>query len=87
VVQNALLHYLRSLVQGERRDEIIDKVRDSVAVIAGLEEPYRGQVIQSYGSALRLAFACSAAVAFLSFCLLITVRPPRLRATASAKTS
>lgn len=34
------------------REEAIKKVRGSVAAIAQLEEPYKGQVIQSYSAAL-----------------------------------
>lgn len=82
-VQNALLHYLKTFVHGELRDEVIDKVRDSVTVIAQLEEPYREQVILSFGAALRMAFIGTTVAACLSLLLLIPLRLPRLKSTSS----
>ncbi len=80
IVQNALLHYLGVLVKGDLRDEVIERVRESVEAVAKLEQPYREQVIQSYEAALRLTFVFCALVAVVSFLLIVPVKLPRLPA-------
>ncbi|ROT41809.1 MFS general substrate transporter [Sodiomyces alkalinus F11] len=78
VVQNALTVYLQRFVQGPLRDEVIELVRESVEAVARLEQPYRDQVVMSYESALRITFTCCAVLAFISVCLLLPIRLPRL---------
>lgn len=80
IVQNGLMHYLRNLVQGDLRDEVIERVRESVEAVAKLEQPYREQVIQSYEAALRLTFVFCVLIAIVSFLLTLPVKLPRLPA-------
>ncbi|KAL2761164.1 hypothetical protein ACRALDRAFT_2095707 [Sodiomyces alcalophilus JCM 7366] len=78
VVQNALTAYLHRFVQGPHRDEVIERVRESVEAVARLEQPYRDQVVMSYESALRVTFTFCAVLAFIAVCLLLPIRLPRL---------
>ncbi|POR33604.1 Multidrug resistance protein fnx1 [Tolypocladium paradoxum] len=78
IVQNALVHYLNAFVHGDRRDEVIRRVRASVTAVSTLQAPYQEQAIRSYESALRLTFVCCAFVAVVSLLLLIPVKLPRL---------
>lgn len=78
VVQNALVHYLKAFVRGERKDEIMACARASIEVISKLDEPYREQVVRSYEAALRLMFGCSIVVAAVSALLIMPVNLPRL---------
>ncbi|KAK1598218.1 major facilitator superfamily transporter [Colletotrichum navitas] len=78
VVQNALLGYLDKYVQGPEKDEVIRKVRESVESIVKLPELYREQVVMSYEAALRMTFLCCTVIAFLSVCLLVPIKLPRL---------
>lgn len=78
VVQNALVHYLRQLVQGDLRDDVIQHVRRSVEIVAKLQEPYREQVIQSYEATLRLTFICTSVVALISVLLILPIKLVRL---------
>lgn len=80
VVQNALLHYLREMVHGDLRDEVIRSVRRSVEIVPTLEEPYREQVIQSYEATLRLTFLFTTAMAIISFFVLMPIKLIRLPA-------
>lgn len=78
VVQNALVHYLRLYVVGPDSARVVARVRASVEAIAGLEQPYREQVVRSYEAALRLTFACCVVVALASVALILPVKLPRL---------
>ncbi|OBR12572.1 Major facilitator superfamily transporter [Colletotrichum higginsianum IMI 349063] len=78
VVQNALVGYLNEYVQGPDKDEVIRKVRESVESIVKLPELYREQVVMSYEAALRTTFLCCTVIAFLSVCLLVPIKLPRL---------
>ncbi|KAK2010869.1 major facilitator superfamily transporter [Colletotrichum eremochloae] len=78
VVQNALVGYLDKYVRGPEKDEVIRKVRESVESIVKLPELYREQVVMSYEAALRTTFLCCAVIAFLSVCLLVPIKLPRL---------
>ncbi|KAM5348264.1 hypothetical protein ACJ41O_008088 [Fusarium nematophilum] len=78
VVQNALLHYLNEFVQGDRRDEVIRRVRSSVEEILKLEPKYREQVVLSYEAALRLTFVCCTVFALASVLLVAPIKLPRL---------
>ncbi|KAK2034470.1 major facilitator superfamily transporter [Colletotrichum zoysiae] len=78
VVQNALVGYLDEYVQGPEKDEVIRKVRESVESIVKLPELYREQVVLSYEAALRTTFLCCTVIAFLSVCLLVPIKLPRL---------
>ncbi|KAK6220298.1 major facilitator superfamily transporter [Colletotrichum tabaci] len=78
VVQNALVGYLDEYVQGPDKDEVIRKVRESVESIVKLPELYREQVVMSYEAALRTTFLCCTVIAFLSVCLLVPIKLPRL---------
>ncbi|TKW52843.1 Vacuolar membrane amino acid uptake transporter fnx2, partial [Colletotrichum tanaceti] len=78
VVQNALVGYLDEYVQGPDKDEVIRKVRESVESIVKLPDLYREQVVMSYEAALRTTFLCCTVIAFLSVCLLVPIRLPRL---------
>nr|XP_036588501.1 transporter C460.03-like protein 1 [Colletotrichum truncatum]KAF6799874.1 transporter C460.03-like protein 1 [Colletotrichum truncatum] len=78
VVQNALVGYLDEYVRGPDKDEVIRKVRESVEEVVKLPAVYREQVVMSYESALRLTFICCTAIAFVSMCILIPIKLPRL---------
>lgn len=78
IVQNALVHYLNAFIHGDRRDEVIQRVRASVKAVSMLEPPYQEQAIRSYESALRLMFVCCTFIAVVSLLLLIPVKLPRL---------
>ncbi|KAF6801173.1 transporter C460.03-like protein 1 [Colletotrichum sojae] len=78
VVQNALVGYLDGFVKGPERDEVIRRVRESVEEVAKLPAVYRDQVVASYEAALRLTFVCCTVVAFVSVCLLVPIKLPRL---------
>ncbi|KAK1989206.1 major facilitator superfamily transporter [Colletotrichum cereale] len=78
VVQNALVGYLDEYVQGPEKNEVIRKVRESVESIVKLPEMYREQVVMSYEAALRTTFLCCTVIAFLSVCLLVPIKLPRL---------
>ncbi|KZL81709.1 major facilitator superfamily transporter [Colletotrichum incanum] len=80
VVQNALVGYLDEYVQGPDKEEVIRKVRESVESIVKLPELYREQVVTSYEAALRTTFVCCTVIAFLSVCLLVPIKLPRLGA-------
>ncbi|ORY65206.1 major facilitator superfamily domain-containing protein [Pseudomassariella vexata] len=88
VVQNALLVYLDAYVQldpadgrnGEWKKGIIEKVRSSVEVVAGLESNVREQVVLSYEAAIRLTFWCCVGFAVVSVLLIAPVKLPRLGA-------
>ena len=80
ILQNSLWGYLEMYVTGPEADKqrVIATVRRSVEAIAGLEERYREQVVQSYEEALRVTFLCCAALAVVSLGLLVPVKLPRL---------
>ena len=78
IVQNVLMYYLGIYVHGDLRDEVIERVKESVEAVAKLEQPYREQAIQSYEAALRLTFVFCMVVAVVSFCLTAVVKLPRL---------
>ncbi|KAF3357266.1 Peptidyl-prolyl cis-trans isomerase-like 1 [Verticillium dahliae VDG1] len=78
VMQNALVVYLDRHVAGPAKADIIARVRESVETVAALEGPAREQVVLSYEAALRLTFLCCVAVAFVSWCLIVPVKLPRL---------
>ncbi|WYZ45158.1 hypothetical protein EsH8_VIII_000474 [Colletotrichum jinshuiense] len=78
VVQNALVGYLDEYVQGPDKDEVIRKVRESVESVVKLPEMYREQVVMSYEAALRVTFVCCTVIAFVSVCLLVPIKLPRL---------
>ncbi|KAL3427263.1 hypothetical protein PVAG01_00772 [Phlyctema vagabunda] len=78
VLQNALVIYLNQIVSGPDKLKVIEEVRSSVHAIAGLAEPYREQVIDSYAAALRATFILAAGLAIIAFLVLIPVRLPRL---------
>lgn len=78
VVQNVLTVYLHRLVQGPRRDQVIERVRESIEAVASLEQPYREQVVMSYEYTLRVTFTCCTVLAFIAVCLLLPIRLPRL---------
>ncbi|KAG7134073.1 putative transporter like protein [Verticillium longisporum] len=78
VMQNALVVYLDRHVAGPAKADIIARVRESVETVARLEGPAREQVVLSYEAALRLTFLCCVGVAFVSWCLIMPVKLPRL---------
>lgn len=78
ILQNSLIYYLNQLVHGDRRDEVISRVRKSVEEVARLDPYYRQQVILSYEGALRLTFTSCIVLAFISVCTIIPIRLPRL---------
>lgn len=78
IVQNSLLYYLDFFVRGPRREHIMILARKSVQEIAELEQPYLGQVVQSYDAALRLAFGSCAIAAVISGLLVVRIKLPRL---------
>lgn len=79
VVQNALRINLDRMVVGPDREDVIDKVRKSVAAISGLEEPYKTQVIGAYAQSLRAAFILTAVCAALAFCVVVPLKMPMLK--------
>ncbi|KAM0275695.1 hypothetical protein ACHAQH_007492 [Verticillium albo-atrum] len=78
VMQNALVVYLDRYVTGPGKADIIARVRESVETVAKLEGAAREQVVLSYEAALRLTFLCCVGVAFVSWCLIMPVKMPRL---------
>ncbi len=78
VVQNALFYYLEEFVRGPDKENIIEKVRESVESIRKLPQPYREQVIMSYEMALRLTFIFCVILAVLNFLIVLPLRLPRL---------
>lgn len=80
ILQNALVFYLREYVQGDLKEEVIDKVRSSVEAIPRLEQPYREQAIRGYEAGLRLTFAFCVLMAAVSVMLIIPVQLKRLPA-------
>lgn len=87
VVQNTLWGYLESNVTDEAaqaggfaggREEVVEKVRESVEAVAKLTGLLQEQVIMSYESAVRTAFMCCVLLAVVSGLILIPVKLPRL---------
>lgn len=78
VVQNALWYYLQLYVEGPEKEEIIERVRQSVEAVKGLEEVYQEQVVRSYEAAIRLTFGCCAVLGLVSVLFVVPVRLPRL---------
>lgn len=78
ILQTSLIYYLNQLVHGDRRDEVISRVRKSVEEVARLDPYYRQQVILSYEGALRLTFTSCIILAFISVCIIIPIHLPRL---------
>ncbi|KAF4964162.1 hypothetical protein FSARC_7891 [Fusarium sarcochroum] len=78
IFQNALSYYLDGFVIGDKRDEIIRRVRESAEEIAKLKPEYREKVIMSYDSALKLTFICCIILAFSSFLIVLPIQLPRL---------
>lgn len=86
VVQNSLWGFLDRLVTDDAavdagfagREEVIEKVRESVEAVAGLKGLVQEQVVQSYEYAVRTTFLCCVAVAIVAVLLLVPVKLPRL---------
>jgi hypothetical protein len=78
VVQNALWYYLQLYVEGPEKEEVIERVRQSVEAVKGLDEVYREQVVRSYEAAIRLTFGCCAVLGLVSVMFVVPVRLPRL---------
>lgn len=87
VVQNSLWGYLDRYVTDEAardagfvggRDEVIEKVRESVESVAKLGGAVREQVVKSYEAAVRTTFICCVAIAVVGILFLVPVKLPRL---------
>jgi hypothetical protein len=78
ILQNALLYYLHTFVQGDEKEEIIARVRASVEAIADLEQPYREQVVLSYEASIKLVFIFCIGIACVSMLIILPIKLPRL---------
>lgn len=87
VVQNALWGYLEKNVTDEAaraggfangRQEVVEKVRESVEAVGKLTGLLQEQVIASYEAAVRTTFMCCVLVAVVSGLILMPIKLPRL---------
>ncbi|KAH8652036.1 major facilitator superfamily domain-containing protein [Xylariales sp. PMI_506] len=78
LLQNSLIRYLDQFVIGPQKDKIILLVRESVAAIIDLEQPYQEQVVQAYVKSLRLTYFSTIVLAAALLLVLIPVKLPRL---------
>ncbi|KAF3760716.1 MFS general substrate transporter [Cryphonectria parasitica EP155] len=86
VVQNSLWRYLDLYVTDEAaraagfvgREEVVERVRESVEAVAKLGGMVREQVVESYEAAVRTTFLCCVGFAVVSFLVLLPVKLPRL---------
>lgn len=86
VVQNTLWGFLDRYVTDEAaraggfagREQVVEKVRESVEAVAGLRGLVQEQVVESYEAAVRTTFMCCVVVAVVSGLLLVPVKLPRL---------
>ncbi|KAH8680981.1 major facilitator superfamily domain-containing protein [Xylariales sp. PMI_506] len=80
ILQNALRKYLEAYVHHDAawKQELIERVRESVAAVAELEGNVLEQVVRSYDAAIRLTFIFCAALATLSLLLILPIRLPKL---------
>ncbi|ESZ93968.1 hypothetical protein SBOR_5671 [Sclerotinia borealis F-4128] len=78
IVQNSLVGYLNENVSGPDKEKVIEAVRTSVQAVAGLEQHYRDQVIDSYAQALRAAYIFALVVSVVAFALTIGIKLPKL---------
>ena len=58
--------------------QIILKVRSSVKAIRGLQQPYKGQVIDAYEASIRAAFILAALLALVNVFIIVPIRLPKL---------
>lgn len=80
ILRETLAHYLDLLVIGDMKNEIIMRVTNSVEAVLTVEEPYQGQVRQSYGAALSSTFGCCTLIAFIGLLIVLPIKLPRLGA-------
>lgn len=78
VVQNGLRYYLRLYIDAPDKEDIIDRVRRSVELVARLEEPLRSQVTASYEASIKISFYICAVLAAIVGALLLPIKLPRL---------
>lgn len=86
VVQNTLWGFLEMNVTDEAarmggfagREEVVEKVRESVEAVAKLSGLLQEQVVMSYEAAVRTTFMCCVVLAIVSGLLLAPVKLPRL---------
>ncbi|KAK5998431.1 Multidrug resistance protein fnx1 [Cladobotryum mycophilum] len=78
VIQNSLLHYMNLFIVGDRKDEVMQLVRQSVEIVAKLDEPYREQVVRSYEASLRLTFILASVIAAISVLIILPIKLPHL---------
>ncbi|KAJ4417352.1 hypothetical protein N0V82_006216 [Gnomoniopsis sp. IMI 355080] len=87
VVQNTLWGFLEKNVTDEAariggfaggREEVVEKVRESVEAVAKLTGLLQEQVIMSYEAAVRTTFMCCVLVAIVCGLILVPVKLPRL---------
>lgn len=87
VVQNSLWGFLEINVTDEAarsggfvggREEVVEKVRESVEAVAKLTGLLQEQVIMSYEAAVRTTFMCCVLVAIVCGLILMPVKLPRL---------
>lgn len=87
IVQNTLWGYLEMNVTDEAarmggfaggREEVVEKVRESVEAVAKLTGLLQEQVVMSYEAAVRTTFMCCVLIAIVSGLLLVPVKLPRL---------
>lgn len=84
VVQNSLWEYLNLYVTEEAardvggKDEVIERVRESVDTVTKLGGLVQEQVVRSYEASIRAAFLCCVLLGLVSLLLTLPMRLPRL---------
>lgn len=86
IVQNTLWGFLEMYVTDEAartggfagREEVVERVRESVEAVAKLSGLLQEQVVMSYEAAVRTTFMCCVVIAIVSGLLLVPVKLPRL---------
>lgn len=87
IIQNSLWVYLEMFVTDRAardagflggKDEVIERVRESIEAIGKMRGLIQEQVVMSYEAAIRAAFLSCIILAVASLVLLLPIRLPRL---------
>ncbi|OCK78855.1 MFS general substrate transporter [Lepidopterella palustris CBS 459.81] len=79
VLQNTLSAYLKQLVTGENKDEIVLRVRKSVRAILDLDPKHQSQVIDAYSHSLKITFVSAILIFVIVNALVFRIKLPQLR--------
>ncbi|KAI1454140.1 major facilitator superfamily domain-containing protein [Annulohypoxylon moriforme] len=78
LLQNSLIYFLDSCVDGPEKTLVIARVRVSLDAILELQQPYQDQVVDAYAKSLIVTFASTIILAFLMVAILAPLKLPRL---------